>query len=72
MLEPAIGYARDGHHVLPRVAESIAALESTFRADWPTSAETWLPAPAAWSLFRRPALADTYTRVLEEAEAATA
>ena len=72
VLEPAIGYARDGHHVLPRVAESIAALESTFRADWPTSAETWLPAPAAWSLFRRPALADTYTRVLEEAEAATA
>ena len=72
VLEPAIGYARDGHPVLPRVAESIASLEPTFRADWPTSAETWLPAPAAWSLFRRPALADTYTRVLEEAEAATA
>ena len=71
VLEPAIGYARDGHPVLPRVAESIAALESTFRADWPTSAETWLPAPAPWSLFRRPGLADTYTRVLEEAEGAT-
>jgi gamma-glutamyltranspeptidase / glutathione hydrolase len=72
VLEPAIGYARDGHHVLPRVAESIAALEATFVTDWPTSAETWLPAPAAWSLLRRPGLADTYTRVLEEAEAATA
>ena len=72
VLEPAIGYARDGHPVLPRVAESIASLESIFRADWPTSAETWLPAPSAWSLFRRPALADTYTRVLDEAEAATA
>jgi gamma-glutamyltranspeptidase/glutathione hydrolase len=71
VLEPAIGYARDGHHVLPRVAESISAMESTFRADWPTSAETWLPTPAAWSLFRRPALAGTYTRLLEEAEAAT-
>ena len=71
VLEPAIGYARDGHPVLPRVAESIAAMEPTFRADWPTSAETWLPAPAPWSLLRRPRLADTYTRVLEEAEAAT-
>src|SRR5688500_1989782 len=72
VLEPAIGYARDGHPVLPRVAESIAALEATFRTDWPTSVEVWLPAPAAWSLFRRPALADTYVRLLEEAEAATA
>jgi gamma-glutamyltranspeptidase/glutathione hydrolase len=71
VLEPAIGYARDGHPVLPRVAASIASLEPLFLADWPTSAETWLPAPAPWSLFRRPALADTYTRVLEEAEAAT-
>ena len=70
VLEPAIGYAREGHPVLPRVAKSIASLESVFRADWPTSAETWLPAPAPWSLFRRPALADTYARVLDEAEAA--
>ena len=29
VLEPAIGYARDGHPVLPRVAASIAALEPT-------------------------------------------
>jgi len=71
VLEPAIGYARDGHPVLPRVAEAIASLEALFRADWPTSAETWLPAPAPWSLFHRPALADTYTRILGEAEAAT-
>ena len=71
VLEPAIGYARDGHPVLPRVAAGIAALESMFRADWPTSAETWLPAPAPWSLVRRPALAATYERVLAEAKAAS-
>jgi len=70
VLEPAIAYARDGHPILPRVVESIASLESMFRADWPTSAETWLPAPTPWSLFRRPVLADTYTRLLDEAEAA--
>lgn len=72
VLEPAIGYARDGHPVLPRVAEGIAAVEPLFRADWPTSAETWLPAPPPWSLFRNPVLADTYTRILGEAEAASA
>ena len=72
VLEPAIGYARDGHPILPRVAESIAATEQLFREEWPTSAETWLPAPAPWSLVRRPALAETFTRVLDEAEAASA
>ena len=70
VLEPAIGYARDGHPVLPRVAEGIASLAEFFRREWPTSAETWLPAPAPWSLFRNRVLADTYARVLEEAEAA--
>jgi gamma-glutamyltranspeptidase/glutathione hydrolase len=71
VFEPAIGYARDGHPVLPRVAEQIASLESFFRSEWPTSAETWLPAPAPWSLVRNPELADTYTRVLDEAEGAS-
>ena len=52
VLEPAIGYARDGHPVLPRVAQGIASLAEFFRDEWPTSAETWLPAPAPWSLFR--------------------
>jgi len=71
VLEPAIGYARDGHPVLPRVADGIASLEAFFRSEWPTSAETWLPAPAPWSLFRNAKLANTYTRVLEQAESAS-
>ena len=71
VLEPAVGYARDGHPVLPRVAQGIAAMAEHFEREWPTSAATWLPAPAPWSLFRNPVLADTYTRVLDEAEAAS-
>jgi gamma-glutamyltranspeptidase/glutathione hydrolase len=71
VLAPAIGYARDGHPVLPRVAQGIASLEAFFRDEWPTSAETWLPAPEPWSLFRNSAVADTYERVLGEAEAAS-
>jgi gamma-glutamyltranspeptidase / glutathione hydrolase len=71
VLEPASAYAREGHPVLPRVAEGIAALEAFFRGEWPTSAETWLPAPKPWSLVRNQGLADTYDRVLKEAEAAS-
>jgi gamma-glutamyltranspeptidase/glutathione hydrolase len=71
VLEPAIAYARDGHPVLPRVAAGIAGLEELFTTEWPTSAETWLPTPEPWALFRNPSLANTYERVLREAEAAS-
>ena len=73
VLEPAIHYARHGHPMLPRVANEIAAQGEFFRTEWPTSAATWLPggnAPKARALFRNPVLADTYDRVLREAEAA--
>ena len=71
VLEPAIGYARDGHPILPRVANAIASVESLFRAEWPTSSATWLPAPKPWELFKNVALAETYSRIVREAEAAT-
>jgi len=73
VLEPAIFYARHGHPMLPRVAATIDGLSDFFRDEWPTSYETWLPggaAPAAGALFRNPTLADTWDRLLREAEAA--
>ncbi|WP_375570859.1 gamma-glutamyltransferase family protein [Seohaeicola saemankumensis] len=72
VLEPAIFYAAKGHPVLPRVAATIAGLADFFRDEWPTSHETWLPggaAPAPWSNVTNPALAETWTRILAEAEA---
>lgn len=72
ILEPAIFYARNGHPVLPRVAATIDGLADFFRDEWPTSAATWMPggrAPEAWSLMRNPELADTWERLLSEAEA---
>jgi len=71
ILEPAIHYASAGHPVLPRVSATIAGLAEFFRAEWPTSARTWLPgdkAPAPHSLFCNPDLAATWTRLLAEAE----
>lgn len=74
ILEPAIHYARHGHPVLPRVAGTIAGLADFFRDEWPTSYATWLPggnAPAAGALFCNPDLADTWERLVTEAEKAT-
>ncbi len=74
VLEPAIHYAEHGHPVLPRVADTIAGLADFFRSDWPSSAAVWLPggaAPAPRSLFRNPALAETWKRLLREAESAS-
>ncbi|MCZ3376486.1 MULTISPECIES: gamma-glutamyltransferase family protein [unclassified Rhizobium] len=71
VLEPAIHYAEKGHPVLPRVSATIAGLADFYRKEWPTSYETWLPggaAPEPWSNFRNPVLADTWKRVVAEAE----
>ena len=74
VLEPAIYYAAQGHPVLPRVSQTIAEMGEFFRTEWPTSFDLWLPngqAPAGTSNFTNPALAATWTRLLEEAESRT-
>jgi gamma-glutamyltranspeptidase / glutathione hydrolase len=67
VFEYAVGYADEGHPVLPRVAASIAAVEGLFREEWPSSGATFLPVPRPWELVRRPALAAAYRRILAEA-----
>lgn len=73
VLEPAIHYARHGHPVLPRVSFTIKGLADFFKAEWPGSAKVWLPdgkAPETGALFANPTLADTWERILAEAELA--
>jgi gamma-glutamyltranspeptidase/glutathione hydrolase len=70
VLEPALGYAENGHPVLPGVSRALAELKETFQTEWKTSAAIWLPggeAPAPQSLFRNPTLAATWRRILDEA-----
>ena len=64
----AIHYAEHGYPVVPQVADTIARMEQLFRDDWTTSAEVYLPVPAAGSLHRNPRLAETYRRLAAAAD----
>ncbi|GAB1377263.1 gamma-glutamyltransferase family protein [Pararhodobacter aggregans] len=69
VLAPAIHYAAQGVPLLPRISAEIAALADFFRAEWPSSAATWLPGdavPAPGALFRNPDLAATWQRLCAE------
>lgn len=70
----AIGYAERGIPVLPQIAGTIASAEALFRDHWPSSAAVFLPGgsvPAVGTLFRNPKLAETWKRLVGEAEAAS-
>ncbi|HUP31974.1 MAG TPA: gamma-glutamyltransferase family protein [Gaiellaceae bacterium] len=62
----AIGYAEDG---FPLVAGIRATIERTrdLLESWPGSRDLYLPPPEIGALFRNPALAATYRRILDEA-----
>jgi len=66
----AIGYAKNGIHLVPRIPAAIESMRPMFEQEWKTSAEVWLPGgntPAPGALFRRPALAATWERLVREA-----
>lgn len=71
LLEPAIGYARDGHPLDPSIARFITRAQATL-ALYPTSARLFLPGgqpPAPYAPFRNPDLARTF-QSLADAETA--
>jgi gamma-glutamyltranspeptidase / glutathione hydrolase len=73
VLAPAIAYAESGFPVLPRVTMSLLPLAEFFKAEWPSSAEVWLPGgqpPKPGTLHRTPGVAAVYRRILAEAKAA--
>jgi len=73
VLGPAIGYATSGHPLVERASATIAMVEQLFRQHWPTSAAVYLPdgkVPPPGTLFTNRTLADTYRRILREAESA--
>jgi gamma-glutamyltranspeptidase / glutathione hydrolase len=67
LLQPAIGYARDGFPVTEVIAEGWAA-NAKLLAQYPNFKETYMPggrAPAKGEIFRNPQLADTLSRIAE-------
>ncbi|MDQ2954088.1 MAG: gamma-glutamyltransferase family protein [Pseudomonadota bacterium] len=75
VLTPAIEYARDGHPLLERASATIGMVAALFRDHWPSSAAIYLPGgnvPEPGAIFKNQVLAETYARVLKEAESAGA
>ncbi len=70
ILGPAIGYAENGYPAVHQIAMTIATVAELFRREWPSSAAIYLPngaPPEPGKLFRNPALAAVYRRILSEA-----
>src|SRR6516225_10783056 len=71
VLEPALFYASEGHPLVERASATIASVADLFRQHWPTSAAIYLPGgevPGTGTLFTNKTLAQTYARILREAE----
>jgi len=72
VLSYAIGYARRGVHYVPRIIATLNTVRPMFEAEWHTSAALWLRdgGPQPGKLWANPTLAETWERVLREAEGA--
>ncbi|NEA98184.1 gamma-glutamyltransferase [Streptomyces sp. SID13726] len=69
VLKYAVGYAEDGHAPVENVGATVESVRELFETEWTSSAEVYLPggrAPRPGELFRNPALAATWKRLLAE------
>ena len=66
VLSFAIGYADEGFPFVAGIRATIERTEDLLR-EWPGTRELYLPPPEVGALFRNPALAATYRRILDEA-----
>ena len=73
LLRPAIEFAGGGYPLVGHAVATIESVATLFREEWPSSAAIYLPGgrpPEAGRLFRNPALADSWRRLLAESAAA--
>ncbi len=72
VLTPAIGYARRGFQLVYNIPTIVGNMAEMFLNEWPSSAAVYMPGgkpPDLNKPFKRPALADTFERIIREAEA---
>ncbi|MDP9095677.1 MAG: gamma-glutamyltransferase family protein [Pseudomonadota bacterium] len=70
VLAYAIGYARNGVPLVPRISATIETMRPLFEAEWHSSAAVFLPGghtPQPGALFRNEGVAATYERICREA-----
>jgi len=75
VMQYAIGFAADGCPLIENACNAIDNVREMFETEWTSSADIFLPngaVPKPGELFRNPVLAETYTRIVREAEAAGA
>jgi gamma-glutamyltranspeptidase/glutathione hydrolase len=68
VLEPAIDYAENGFAMYGALRRSLTGLSKRFKAEWPSSAELYLPGgkpPEVGELFKNPEWAATLKKVVE-------
>lgn len=73
VLKYAISYAERGHPAVERIGAAVETVRELFETEWTSSAELYLrngKAPAPGELLKNPVLANTWRRLLAEAEAA--
>jgi gamma-glutamyltranspeptidase/glutathione hydrolase len=73
VIAPALHYAEHGYPVVPGITGAIESVRALFEAHWPTSAAIYLPngsVPVTGTRFGNLALAATYRRLLQTAQAA--
>jgi gamma-glutamyltranspeptidase / glutathione hydrolase len=73
VLGPAAAMAERGTPMLPAIRQAIESVAATYRADWPSSAQLYLPGgspPLLGRPFRNPEMAATYQRIIAEERAA--
>ena len=69
VLHFAVEYAEHGYPAVASIGDAIGKVEQLFADEWTTSVDVYLPAPEPGTLHRNRALAETYRRILDEAEA---
>jgi gamma-glutamyltranspeptidase / glutathione hydrolase len=70
VLEFAIGYAERGFPIVRGIRLTIDRTAELL-ARWPSSRDLYLPPPEVGALFRNPALAATYRRIMDESRGGT-
>ena len=69
VLEPSIGIATKGYHLVPNIINTIKSVEELFRNEWTSSAEIYLPGgklPEEGDFFTNKKMAETYLHLMEQ------